>query len=84
MRKAISAFPSYAAVYNVAKKVLSMFDTTYRCEAAFSAMRAIKSKERNRTTDANLVGLHCVRAVTTKYEPRFSHVVHDMQCRGSH
>lgn len=82
MWKAISAFPSYAVVCNVAKRVLSMFGTTYRCEAAFSEMKAIKSKERNRITNANIE--HCVRAVTTKYEPQFSRLVHDMQCHGSH
>jgi hypothetical protein len=82
MWKCISRFAAYNVLSNVAKRVLSMFGTTYRCECAFSAMKGIKSKERNRLSDAHLV--HCVRAATTGYVPSFKNLVRDKQCHPSH
>ena len=82
MWKAISEYPAYRVLCDAAKKVLSMFGGTYRCESAFSAMKGIKSKERNRITDENLI--HCVRAATTKYQPLFKNLVSNKQCQGSH
>jgi hypothetical protein len=82
MWKCISRYAAYNVLTNVAKRVLSMFGSTYRCESAFSAMKGIKSKDRNRLTDCNLV--HCVRAVTTRYVPSFKDLVRDKQCQGSH
>ena len=82
MWKTISSFSSYSTLCDVAKRVLSMFGSTYRCESAFSAMKAIKSKERSRITDEHL--MHCVRAATTKYVPSFAGLVHEKQCQGSH
>lgn len=81
MWKSISSFQPYRVLCSIAKKVLSMFGSTYRCEAAFSAMKGIKSKDRNRITDGNLK--HCVRAATTKYAPSYKHLVQNMQCHES-
>jgi hypothetical protein len=58
MWKTISLFPAYSVLCDVAKRVLSMFGSTYRCESAFSAMNGIKSKYRSKITDEHLV--HCV------------------------
>jgi hypothetical protein len=82
MWKTISAFPAYNVICDVARRVLSMFGSTYRCESVFSAMKGIKSKERNRITDTHL--MHCLRAVTTKYIPSFALLVQAKQCHGSH
>ena len=82
MWKSISNYPAYNVLCNAAKKVVSMFGSTYRCESAFSAMKGINSKERNRITDAHL--MHCVPAATIKYEPLFRNLVSDKQCQGSH
>ena len=63
--------------------VLSKFGITlaYRYESAFSAMKGIKSKKRNRITEPNL--MYCVLAATTKYKPSFKNLVYNKQCRGS-
>jgi hypothetical protein len=82
MWKSISAFHSYSMLANTAKRVLCMFGSTYRCESAFSVMSGIKNKARNRITNEHLQD--CVRAATTKYTPRFSRLVNDKQCHGSH
>ena len=82
MWKSISAFNKYQTLCDVAQKVMSMFGSTYRCESAFSAMKGIKSKDRNRLTDTHL--LHCLRAATTNYEPTFKNLVSAKQCQGSH
>jgi len=82
MWKSIFNFPSYSVLCTVAKRVLCMFGSTYRCESSFSAMKSIKSKERNRMTDLHLV--HCIRAVVAKYVPSFTDLVNNMQCQPSH
>ena len=55
MWKTISLFPAYSVLCDVAKRVLSMFGSTCRCESAFSAMNGIKSKYRSKITDDHLV-----------------------------
>ena len=45
------------------KKILTMFGSTYVCEAGFSALNNNKSKKRNALTD------HLLRAAVTQYEP---------------
>ena len=80
--KAASVPKTYSNLAKLAMKVFSMFGSTYRCESAFSYMKVIKSKYRNRITDENL--LHCVRAATTKYEPIFADLIREKQCHGSH
>ena len=82
MWKVICSFHAYNVLCRVARRIFSMFGSTYRCESAFSAMKGIKTKDRNRITDVHLQ--HCVRAATTNYEPNFIKLVTDIQCQGSH
>jgi hypothetical protein len=80
--KMISSLKRYTILTDVAKKVSSMFGSTYKCESAFSYMKLIKSKYRNRLTDAHLED--CIRAATTTYEPCFVDIVSSKQCQESH
>jgi len=54
---------------NEATKALVQVEATYVCEATFSCMVYIKSKYRNRLTDAHLQDNLII--ATTAYEPRF-------------
>ncbi|CAI6371938.1 unnamed protein product [Macrosiphum euphorbiae] len=40
---------------NMSLEILSLFGSTYICESAFSTMKLIKSKSRNRINNASLV-----------------------------
>jgi len=40
--KAISTFPHYPQISKMAKKVISMFGSTYKCESTFSIMKHVK------------------------------------------
>ena len=61
-----TAFPG---LRKVALYTLTMFGSTYGCEAAFSAMNIIKSKYRSRLTNEHL---HlCMRMALTSFQPRF-------------
>jgi len=81
MWKTIAESPQYQILADIASKVMSMFGSTYRCEAAFSALTAIKSKQRNRLTDLNVI--HCLRAATTSYQPNFTKLVSAKQCHAT-
>jgi len=70
MWKAINSTKQYVVLSNIAMKCISMFGSTYRCETAFSAMKGIKSKDRNRISDEHLV--HCMRVATTQYQPLYT------------
>ena len=59
----------YACLKNEATKALVQFGSTYVCEETFSCMVYIKSKYRNRLTDAHLQDNLII--ATTTYEPRF-------------
>jgi len=54
---------------NEATKALVQFGSTFVCEATFSCMVYMKSKYRNRLTDAHLQDNLII--ATTRYEPRF-------------
>jgi len=56
----------FPEIVKCCKKVLTMFGSTYVCEAGFSAMNNIKSK-RNSLTDEHLENL--LRAAATQYQP---------------
>ncbi|KAJ8391117.1 hypothetical protein AAFF_G00097380 [Aldrovandia affinis] len=61
-----TAFPG---LRKVALYILTMFGSTYSCEAAFSTMNIIKTKYRSRLTNEHL---HmCMRMVLTPFQPRF-------------
>jgi len=62
--------------------ILTMFGSTYVCEAAFSAMTTIKSKKRNLLTDEHLENL--IRAAVTEYQPRIKVIANKIQSQSSH
>lgn len=64
------------------KKVLTMFGSTYVCEAGFSAMTNIKSKKRNSLTDEHLENL--MRAAVTEYKPQIKKIAATIQSQISH
>jgi hAT family C-terminal dimerisation region len=82
MWKAISAFPDYQKITQLAKKVISMFGSTYKCESTFSIMKHVKSKNRSRLSDEHL--MDCLRAATTTYVPHFETLAQEIQSQGSH
>lgn len=72
----------YPALILCAHKILCCFGSTYLCEASFSAMGMIKSKERTRITDIHLEDY--MRAATTELQPDFKVLVNKMQTQNSH
>jgi len=64
------------------KKILTMFGSTYVCEAGFSALNNNKSKKRNALTDQHLEDL--LRAAVTQYEPEIKQVAAALQSQPSH
>jgi len=65
----LNAPKKYACLKNEATKALVQCGSTYVCETTFSCMVYIKSKYRNRLTDAHLHDNLII--ATTAYEPRF-------------
>jgi len=65
----LNAPKKYACLKNEATKALVQFGSTYVCEATFSCMVYIKSKYRNRLTDAHLQDNLIIATAT--YEPCF-------------
>uniref|UniRef100_A0A3B3Q8E9 HAT C-terminal dimerisation domain-containing protein n=1 Tax=Paramormyrops kingsleyae TaxID=1676925 RepID=A0A3B3Q8E9_9TELE len=57
----------YSNLNKLALFILPMFPSTYVCESSFSAMNAIKTHERNRLTNQNLV--NCLRIKVTSISP---------------
>jgi len=64
------------------KKILTMFGSTYVCEAGFSALTNSKSTKRNAFTDQHLEDL--LRAAVTQYEPEIKQVAAALQSQPSH
>src|SRR6218665_1897661 len=64
------------------KKVLTMFGSTYVCEAGFSAMANMKSQTRNSLTDEHLENL--MRASVTEYQPQIKKIARTIQSQISH
>jgi len=64
------------------KKILTMFVSTYVCEAGFSALTNIKSKKRNSLTDEHLEDL--LRAAVTQYQQEIKQVAAAIQSQPSH
>ncbi|CAL9703956.1 unnamed protein product [Knipowitschia caucasica] len=61
-----TAFPT---LKKAALHILSMFGSTYCCEAAFSTMNVIKNKYRSRLTNEHLD--MCLRMALSSFNPRF-------------
>ena len=53
------------------------FGSTYLCEMTFSQMKIIKSKTRNRLSDAHLTD--CLRLAVSSYEPNFKSLTNNIQ-----
>ncbi|KAJ4921377.1 hypothetical protein JOQ06_022821 [Pogonophryne albipinna] len=69
-------------ISRLARHIISMFPSTYRCEAAFSALSKIKCRNRNRlslqhTTEA-------LRIAVSSAEPDFKSLVRQKECQKSH
>ena len=60
---------AFSALRKVALHILTMFGSTYNCEAAFSTMNIIKTKYRSRLTNEHLQ--MCMRMALTPFRPRF-------------
>ncbi|KAJ4930070.1 hypothetical protein JOQ06_019084 [Pogonophryne albipinna] len=69
-------------ISRLARRIISMFPSTYRCEAAFSALSKIKCRNRNRlslqhTTEA-------LRIAVSSAESDFKSLVRQKECQKSH
>ncbi|XP_071335558.1 general transcription factor II-I repeat domain-containing protein 2-like [Trachinotus anak] len=69
-------------ISRLARRIISMFPSTYRCKAAFSALSKIKCRNRNRlslqhTTEA-------LRIAVSSAEPDFKSLVRQKECQKSH
>ncbi|KAM4607922.1 SCAN domain-containing protein 3-like [Polymixia lowei] len=74
-----TAFPG---LRKVALYILTMFGSTYSCEAAFSTMNIIKTKYRSRLTNEHL---HmCMRMALTPFQPRFKILAGQARAQFSH
>ena len=74
-----TAFPG---LRKVALFILTMFGSTYSCEAAFSTMNIIKTKYRSRLTNEHL---HmCMRMALTPFQPRFKVLAGEVRAQFSH
>ena len=74
-----TAFPG---LRKVAIYILTMFGSTYNCEAAFSTMNIIKNKYRSRLTNEHL---HmCMRMALTPFKPRFKVLAGQARAQFSH
>ena len=56
---------AYPGLRKVALHILTMFGSTYSCEAAFSTMNIIKNEYRNKLTDEHLQ--MCMRMALTSF-----------------
>lgn len=75
----IQARSEYPELYSKAMKFLLPFSTTYLCEAAFSAMTVIKTKQRNR-----LQVNHALRLAVTNLDPRLEKLINNKEQQTSH
>ena len=69
----------YPELYTKAMKFLLPFSTTYLCEAAFSAMTVIKTKQRNR-----LQVNHALRLAVSNLDPRLEKLINNKEQQASH
>lgn len=72
----------FPGLRKLAMYILTMFGSTYNCEAAFSTMNIIKTKYRSRITDDHL---HmCIRMALTPFKPRFKMLSGQARAQFSH
>lgn len=73
----------YPILKEHARKILSLFGSTYLCEQFFSRMKATKSKERSMTSDEHVEAQ--LRLATTKIKVDMTRVMkQSVQCHVSH
>lgn len=70
----------YKTLKTLAMYVLTMFGSTYTCEAAFSKMNSIKTHERNRLSNQSLED--CLRISLTAVKPDVKKMVWECQKDG--
>jgi hypothetical protein len=73
---------SYPHLTSIVWRLMAVFGSTYACEQMFSTMKLIKSKERNRLSDAHLVD--AIRITTATHTPRFVKLISSIQGQKSH
>lgn len=73
---------TYPNLRKIGLFVLTMFGSTYVCEAAFSKMNYVKNKFQSRLTDRHLED--CLIAATTSYNPEFTKIIKDSKSQFSH
>ncbi|XP_066953245.1 protein FAM200A-like [Macrobrachium rosenbergii] len=76
----IKYLPVYPLISRQALRILTMFGSTYLCEAAFSILVAVKTKYRNRLK--NIEG--DLRCALSGIQPRIQDLVAQKQCQASH
>ncbi|KAL0153882.1 hypothetical protein M9458_050803 [Cirrhinus mrigala] len=78
----VSCPETYDTLKTLAMYVLTMFGSTYTCEAAFSKMNLIKTHERNRLSTQSLED--CLRLSLTAAKPDVKKLVSEGKCNFSH
>ena len=73
---------SYENLIDHAKRMATIFGSTYVCEQLFSKMKFTKGKMRTQLTDAHLNGIF--RVATSKLKPDISKLTHEKRHQVSH
>ena len=72
----------YSSICKHAMFMISLFESTYLCEQAFSIMKYTKFPERSLLSDSHLED--SLRVATTTFEPNVLRLVRNKQCQLSH
>ena len=72
----------YPNIMDHAKKMASIFGSTYTCEQMFSRMKFTKSQQRSTITDEHLND--CLRVATSKLRPNIIKLAREKQYHPSH
>uniref|UniRef100_A0A8D8SHG8 SCAN domain-containing protein 3 n=1 Tax=Cacopsylla melanoneura TaxID=428564 RepID=A0A8D8SHG8_9HEMI len=67
----------YPYLRKLAMYLTAFFASTYLCEATFSTMNAVKTKNRNRISNEHL--LQCVRLAVSSYEVDYMKLTDEME-----
>ncbi|KAK1346697.1 hypothetical protein QTO34_000557 [Cnephaeus nilssonii] len=68
---------TFSTLKNISMALLTIFPSTYFCEALFSALNNIKTNKRNRLTDE--VSSACLGLKYTKYQPSIEDLANEIQ-----
>ncbi|KAL3279779.1 hypothetical protein HHI36_017287 [Cryptolaemus montrouzieri] len=68
-------------IRQIALQLPAMFGSTYLCESAFSEMKIIQSKYRNKVTDDHMSS--CLRLALSGFVPSYEKYAEDVQCYAS-